>query len=206
MKRKRVMGLFLVLLLSLTSTSSVYAGSMTTKAWTITTDQAYANITLDDLGKGELANMTAEIDEDGRTYKAIKVTASVISKSEPVTVKKTYTNLTDKKVQKSITKSGEKLKLDDVEWTEHRRNAATGTLTYKGSDKRPDAPKTKESGQSIAAMLQQVHLPIREVIKDRMLPRQKKLRHLYRMEAKYPLLESYRISSRPAAVIASHSQ
>lgn len=149
MKRKRVMGLFLVLLLSLTSTSSVYAGSMTTKAWTITTDQAYANITLDDLGKGELANMTAEIDEDGRTYKAIKVTASVISKSEPVTVKKTYTNLTDKKVQKSITKSGEKLKLDDVEWTEHRRNAATGTLTYKGSDKRPDAPKTKEITTSL---------------------------------------------------------
>ncbi|MEY8367014.1 hypothetical protein AALA22_15390, partial [Anaerovoracaceae bacterium 41-7] len=144
MKRKRVMGLCLILLLLLTSlTSSVYAGSMTTKAWTITTDQDYANITLDDLGEGELANMTAEIDEDGRTFKAVKVTASVISKSEPVTVKKTYTNLTDKKVKQSIMKSGEKLKLDDVEWTEHRRHAATGTLTYSG-DKRPAAPKTKE--------------------------------------------------------------
>ncbi|WP_302386992.1 hypothetical protein [Emergencia timonensis] len=148
MKRKRVMGLFLVLLLSLTSTSSVYAGSMTTKAWTITTDQAYANITLDDLGKGELANMTAEIDEDGKTYKAVKVTANVVGKSEPVAVKKTYTNLTDKKVKKSITKSGEKLELDDVEWTEHRRNAATGTLTY-SSDKRPDAPKTKKITTSL---------------------------------------------------------
>ncbi|NBH61813.1 hypothetical protein D1155_09135 [Anaerotruncus sp. 80] len=147
MKRKRVTVLCLIFLLSLTS--SVYAGSMTTKAWTITTDQAYANITLDDLGKGELANMTAEIDEDGRTYKAVKVTANVVGKSEPVTVKKTYTNLTDKKVQNSITKSGEKLKLDDVEWTEHRRNAATGTLTYKGSDKRPDAPKTKEITTSL---------------------------------------------------------
>ncbi len=147
MKRKRVTALCLIFLLSLTS--SIYAGSMTTKAWTITTGQDYANITLDDFGKGELANMTAEIDEDGRTYKAVKVTASVISKSEPVTVKKTYTNLTDKKVQNSITKSGEKLKLDDVEWTEHRRNAATGTLTYKGSDKRPDAPKTKEITTSL---------------------------------------------------------
>ena len=48
-----------------------------------------------------------------------------------------------KKVKKSITKSGQKLELDDVEWTEHRRNAATGTLTY-SSDKRPTAPKTKE--------------------------------------------------------------
>ncbi|WP_251613524.1 hypothetical protein [Senimuribacter intestinalis] len=141
MKRKRVTVLCLIFLLSLTS--SIYAGSMTTKAWTITTGQDYANITLDDLGKGELANMTAEIDEDGRTYKAVKVTANVVGKSEPVTVKKTYTNLTDKKVQNSITKSGEKLKLDDVEWTEHRRNAATGTLTY-SSDKRPTAPKTKE--------------------------------------------------------------
>ncbi len=141
MKRMRVTVLCLIFLLSLTS--SVYAGSMTTKAWTITAGQGYANITLDDLGKGELANMTAEIDEDGRTYKAAKVTASIISKSEPVTVKKTYTNLTDKKVKKSITKSGQKLELDDVEWTEHRRNAATGTLTY-SSDKRPTAPKTKE--------------------------------------------------------------
>ncbi|NCF00648.1 hypothetical protein, partial [Emergencia sp. 1XD21-10] len=146
MKKKRVMGLCLILLLSLTSTA--YAGSMTTKAWTITTGQDYANITLDDLGKGELVN-TAEIHEDGKTYEAVKVTASVISKSEPVTVKKTYTNLTDKKVQQSITKSGEKLKLDDVEWTEHHRHAATGTLTYKGSDKRPDAPKTKEITTSL---------------------------------------------------------
>ncbi len=146
MKKKRVMGLCLILLLSLTSTA--YAGSMTTKAWTITTGQDYANITLDDLGKGELVN-TAEIHEDGKTYEAVKVTASVISKSEPVTVKKIYTNLTDKKVQQSITKSGEKLKLDDVEWTEHHRHAATGTLTYKGSDKRPDAPKTKEITTSL---------------------------------------------------------
>ena len=146
MKKKRVMGLCLILLLSLTSTA--YAGSMTTKAWTITTGQDYANITLDDLGKGELVN-TAEIHEDGKSYEAVKVTASVISKSEPVTVKKTYTNLTDKKVQQSITKSGEKLKLDDVEWTEHHRHAATGTLTYKGSDKRPDAPKTKEITTSL---------------------------------------------------------
>ena len=146
MKKKRVMGLCLILLLSLTSTA--YAGSMTTKAWTITTGQDYANITLDDLGKGELVN-TAEIHEDGKTYEAVKVTASVISKSEPVTVKKIYTNLTDKKVQQSITKSGEKLELDDVEWTEHHRHAATGTLTYKGSDKRPDAPKTKEITTSL---------------------------------------------------------
>ncbi|NCE98188.1 hypothetical protein [Emergencia sp. 1XD21-10] len=144
MKKKRVIALCFLLILALTS--NVYAGSMTTKVYTINSKHDYADVTLSDLGQGELEQLLPEFksEDDGRKYKAVRVTAKLISEQKPVKVKKSYTNLTEKKVKKSVTKSGEKLTLDDVAWTEHRRNAATGTATYSGTNTKPDAPATKD--------------------------------------------------------------
>lgn len=144
MKIRRILGVTVAVLLAMSSIA--YAASPVTKEYTVTSDKDLSGITLDDLGSGDLTAAKSTVQIDGKTYKAAAVTAERASEAkEKVERKKTYTGLTEKKVKETITlKTGEKLTLSDVEWTENTRTAATGTLTITGSDSRPGAPATKD--------------------------------------------------------------
>lgn len=143
MKIRRILGVTVAALLAMSSFA--YAASPVTKEYTVTSDKDLSGITLDDLGSGDLTAAKSTVQIDGKTYKAAAVAAERTSEATKVERKKTYTGLTEKKVKETITlKTGEKLTLSDVEWTENTRTAATGTLTITGSDSRPDAPATKD--------------------------------------------------------------
>lgn len=144
MKKRRVMVLALIAMLSMGCIA--YAAAPVTKEFTITTkDEGYKSYTIDDLGQEELDGVPREIKYEGRKCKAIKVTFNQTGQKKPIKRSRTYTGLTEKKVPKTLKlKSGKTLKLSDVKWTEKNRQAATGTMTFTGTDSRPSAPATKE--------------------------------------------------------------
>lgn len=144
MKKRRVMVLALIAMLSMGCIA--YAATPVTKEYTITTkNEEYKSYTIDDLGQEELNGVPKEIKFEGGKCKAVKVTFNQTDQKLPVKRSRTYTGLTEKKVPKTLRlKSGITLKLSDVKWTEKNRQAATGTMTFTGTDSRPDAPATKE--------------------------------------------------------------
>lgn len=144
MKIKRVISILMVLLLSFSG--AVYAAESVTKEYNLTTkNKDYAKLAVSDLEEGDLSEARKEIRIDGRKYRAIKVEFRENKQKKPVKRTRTYTGLSEKKVPKTIRlKSGKKLQLSDVKWTENKRNAATGTMTFTGMNQRPNAPATKD--------------------------------------------------------------
>lgn len=144
MKMKRMLSFTLAGVLA--ATSFAYAASPVTKTYTFTTtDKSYESYTLEDLDSGELIDAPKKITIDGKKYVATKVDFKEVKTKERKKRTKTYTGLAEKKVPKTLTlKDGEKLKLEDVDWTENTRTAARGTLNFNGVNGRPSAPQTKD--------------------------------------------------------------
>ncbi|NCF00434.1 hypothetical protein [Emergencia sp. 1XD21-10] len=143
MKAKRIFAMALAIMLAMSSVA--YAASTETKEYAVTSSENLTQITLADLGEGELTEAKSVIHIDGKKYKATAVAVKETGHNQAVKREKTYTGLNGKKVKDTLKlKSGETLQLADVKWTEQTRTAATGTMTITGSDSKPDAPATKE--------------------------------------------------------------
>lgn len=144
MNKRRVMGLVLIAMLAMSCIA--YAAGPVTKEYTITTkNKNYERYTVEDLEQKELSGVPKRTKFEGRNYKAINVAFEQLDQKKNIKRKRTYTGLAEKKIPKTLKlKSGETLKLSDVKWTEKNRQAATGTMTFTGTDNRPNAPATKE--------------------------------------------------------------
>lgn len=112
-----------------------------TKEYTFVTNKD-AELTLADIGKGDLSEIPLTIEASGKRYQAAAAEFSL--EQEPEKVKETYEDLTAKDVPESIEKDGEVYTLTDVKWTETKRTAATGSKRYYGYPAKPDAPAEKE--------------------------------------------------------------
>lgn len=143
MKQKRIAVLLAIMMLA--STSYAFAASTPlSKTYNVTTtDKTYASWTIENLGTGTLRDVPEQIEEDGKMYHAVDLQVSLSSTEKVLKREKTYEALKKKAVPAEATFDGKKLQLEDVKWSENIRRPATGTITYEGSSKQPDPPKTK---------------------------------------------------------------
>lgn len=155
---KRVL---LSLLLVMLCASSVFAAQSVTETYTLrTTEKVSAELSA--LGQGVFADVPAVIEKDGKTYKAVSVTAEVVKEEKRVEVKRTFTDAAKADLPKSVKKNGVKLKLekDNVKETLVVREAVTGSHSWTGCNKEPDIPEsltlTTDSGLEVTAYLQNV--------------------------------------------------
>ena len=146
MKKRRIGRILLTAGLLISLTGTCYAAEQTlVQEYEVTvTDPNYTDYTVEQLGADILADVPAEIEEDGKTYYAVDANFTLESKQEPIEKKKTYTDLTEKNVPETCEfKDAGELKLKDVSYTETKRTAVTGTKTYYGYAAKPTVPETK---------------------------------------------------------------
>lgn len=146
MKKRRIGRIVLTAALLLSMSSTCYAAEKTVvREYEVTvTDPNFAEYSVEQLGADILAEVPAEIEEEGKKYLAIDADFVLDSKQEPIEKTKTYEGLTEKSVPKSceFEDAGE-LTLKDVSYTETKRTAVTGTKTYYGYATKPNVPETK---------------------------------------------------------------
>lgn len=129
------------LLIAALAVQPAFAGSLQESFTFTTTDTAYKNYTVSDIGRGELADIPKEKKSRLRIKKASDIKFTVISKDE--TKEKTYTKLTAKKVPKTYKdKNGKKYYLLKTEWSEEERKPATHSVNYRGEGGKPSAPSS----------------------------------------------------------------
>ena len=138
--KKRILTIVLILFV-LQAQNAFAAQKEVTKEYTFVTNKD-AELTLADIGKGDLSEIPLTIEASGKRYQAADAEFSLAK--EPEKVKETYEDLTAKDVPESIEKDGEVYTLTDVKWTETKRTAATGSKRYYGYNTKPDAPAEKE--------------------------------------------------------------
>lgn len=140
MRKKRVMVLSLIAILSMSCIAYAAAKAEVREYLFTTNDKNLEELNYTD---------HQEITIDGKKYKAVDIKYEIVSEKEKVIKKTSYTQLTEKKVPKTIKQDGKTLTLDKVQWTENKekekkRSAATGGVTYRGYDSKPNAPKTTD--------------------------------------------------------------
>ena len=138
--KKRILTVVLILFV-LQAQLAFAAQKEVTREYTFVTDKD-AELTFADIGKGDLSEIPLTIEASGKRYQAAAAEFSLAK--EPEKIKETYEDLTSKDVPESIEKDGEVYTLTDVNWTETKRTAATGTKRYYGYSTQPDAPAEKE--------------------------------------------------------------
>lgn len=138
--KKRILTVVLALFV-LQAQFAFAAQKEVSKEYTFVTNKD-AELTLADIGKGDLSEIPLTIEASGKRYQAAAAEFSL--EQEPEKVKETYEDLSSKEVPESIEKDGEVYTLTDVKWTETKRTAATGTKRYYGYPAKPDAPAEKE--------------------------------------------------------------
>ena len=138
--KRRILTVVLILFV-LQAQFAFAAQKEVTKEYTFVTNKD-AELTIADIGKGDLSEIPLTIEASGKRYQAAAAEFSL--EQEPEKVKETYEDLTAKDVPESIEKDGKVYTLTDVKWTETKRTAATGTKRYYGYPAKPDAPAEKE--------------------------------------------------------------
>lgn len=145
---KKVISMVMAVLLSVTGFAYAADSGETTitkEYYFHTQDKLYEQLTLEDIGQGELSDVRKEIRVHEQKYHAAAIRFEETAQKRPIKRTRNFTGLKEKTVPRFIRlKSGKKLELSGVKWTEYTRQAATGTATYTGTSSKPDAPATKD--------------------------------------------------------------